>query len=156
MQIDAFDKEILDIVQGDNQLSHSEIGQRVNLSASSVRRRLIRLRQSGVILGNVSLTDPNRYGSTFIVNVWFGAGGKENDQVFREQMIADPCVSQCYSVSGEFDYVLVVHSKTPEEQEKWAEHALMANPAIHRYSTCLVWSRTKFSTKIPFTEGPKN
>ncbi|MBL4871332.1 MAG: AsnC family protein [Robiginitomaculum sp.] len=46
-RLDDFDKNILSIVQDDNQLSHSEIGKRVGLSTSAVRRRLSHLQYQG-------------------------------------------------------------------------------------------------------------
>lgn len=148
--LDQFDRAILDIVQSNNLKSHGEIGDAVNLSASSVRRRLVALREAGIIKSDVSITDPAGYGATFILHIWFEEGDIESDKLFRRQMQKESNVSQCHSVSGEFDYVLIVHSKTPEDQEKWAERVLLSNPAIRRYTTTVVWSRTKFTTKLPY------
>ena len=69
MQLDSFDNEILRIVQRNNLLSHAQIGARVGLSASSVRRRLTRLRESEVIEADVSIVNPDKDRITVIVSV---------------------------------------------------------------------------------------
>lgn len=149
MAIDEFDHRILDIVQNDNLRTHSEIAVEVNLSASSVRRRLSKLRETGVIIGDVSLVDPAKQGLMFLVHVRLEVENQDGDEDFKKKISSDPAVSQCYSISGEFDYFLVVHSASPEVHELWAERSLLSHPAVHRYSTSLVWSRTKFTTFIP-------
>ena len=112
--LDDFDRAILTIVQHDNQRSHASIGEEVHLSASSVRRRLAIMRKSGVIIGDVSLTDPSKQGLTFIVHVSFEREAPELYETFRAQMAADKAVSQCYHISGDHDFVLIVHATTPE------------------------------------------
>lgn len=148
MTLDSFDLAILEIVQENNLRSHASIGEEVNLSASSVRRRLTALRDSGVIVADVSLTDASKRGLTFITSVSFEREDPEIYGAFRKAMRDETAVSQCYAVSGDFDFVLVVHAESPEAYELWGERALMSNPAIRRYSTSVVWSRTKFTTRI--------
>ena len=146
--LDAFDRAILAIVQSDNQRSHASIGEAVNLSASSVRRRLAAMREHGVITADVSLTDPSKQGLSFIVHVSFEREDPAIYDTFNAQMNADPAVSQCYYISGDFDFLLMVHAATPEAYERWGTQTLMANAAIRRYSTALVWKRSKFTTHI--------
>lgn len=146
--LDDFDRAILAIVQQDNQRAHASIGEAVNLSASSVRRRLAALREHGIITADVSLTDPSKQGLTFIVHVSFEREDPELYQALYAQMETDPAVSQCYHISGDFDVVLIVHAATPEAYEKWGTQTLMSNTAIRRYSTSLVWNRSKFTTHI--------
>ena len=148
MTLDEFDHAILEIVQQDNQRSHASIGAEVNLSASSVRRRLKAMREEGVIIGDVSLTNPSQQGLSFIVHVAFEQETEEAYRAFQEQMSADPAVSQCYYISGDFDMFLIVHAVSPEAYDDWGAAALMANPAIRRYTTSLVWRRTKFTSQI--------
>lgn len=146
--LDAFDRAILTIVQENNQLTHSEIGQQVNLSPSSVRRRLARLRKDKVIQADVSIVDPSKEMIQVIVVVSFKEESIEGYQSFKDRMIKDPQVSQCYAVSGEIDFILVVQAESLETYEKWGEQTLMTDKTIGRYSTHIVWSRVKFSTAV--------
>jgi Lrp/AsnC family leucine-responsive transcriptional regulator len=142
--IDAFDEAILAIVQQDNQISHAAIGARVNLSESAVRRRLKALRAEGVIVADVAVVDPGRLGLSFIVQVVFEREDPQTVRAFGADMAAEACVSQCYSVSGEVDFVLVAHAASPAAFEAWGQRVLMAHPAVKRFSTALVWSRPVF------------
>lgn len=151
--LDAFDRHILALVQQDSSRSHQSLADEVNLSPSSVRRRLQAMRKSGVILGEVALVDPAHLGLSFLTLVSFEKESQRIYDDFRQQMIADDAVSQCYSVSGEFDFVLMVHAVSPAAYEQWGERVLMGNPALKRYSTSVVWSHTKFTTRVAPTQG---
>ena len=146
--LDTFDHAILNIVQDDNQLTHAEIGRRVNLSASSVRRRLVRLRKDNIIQADVSIVAPSKAMVQAIVMVSFKEESVEGYQSFKARMMNDPQVSQCYAVSGEIDFVLMVQAESLEAYESWGERVLMADRTIGRYTTHIVWSRVKFSTAV--------
>lgn len=148
MELDNFDLTILAIVQRDNQRSHGSIGTEVNLSASAVRRRLSAMREAGVIIADVALTDPAKRGLTFITSVTFDREDLQAYERFEETMLAEPAVAQCYSVSGDYDFILLVYAETPAAYAAWGKRVLMSNPAIGRYSTAIVWSQVKFSTVV--------
>jgi Lrp/AsnC family leucine-responsive transcriptional regulator len=139
VELDEFDRAILNVVQGDNLLTHAEIGERVHLSPSSVRRRIAVLREAGVIAADVSIIDPSVLGRTItvIVSVMFEKETPEAYEAFRKRMMKAPV-----------DFVLVCHARDLAEHEKWAERVLMADPMIKRSTSQVVWSRTKFTTRI--------
>jgi Lrp/AsnC family transcriptional regulator, leucine-responsive regulatory protein len=143
--LDQFDRAILALVKKNNQQTHAQIGEKVGLSPSAVRRRLAVMRAASVIEADVSITAMEASGLAFHVSITFREESTEAYAGFRDQILADPAVSQCYSVSGDVDFVLIVHACTPASYEAWGHRVLMANPAIGRYSSALVWSRTKFA-----------
>lgn len=147
--MDNFDRAILDIVQRDNRLSNREIAERVNLSESAVRRRLDLLRAKGVIRADIALLDRDRLGVTLIVTVEFKDETPEAYGAFRERMRRSARVSQCYSIAGPRDFLVIAHARSLPEYEKWAETEIMADPAILRYDTAVVFSAVKFETAIP-------
>ncbi|EOH3753316.1 Lrp/AsnC family transcriptional regulator [Salmonella enterica subsp. enterica serovar Newport] len=71
MKLDAWDKNILTLLQRDNRLSQREIAEQVNLSPSAVNRRIAALEEAGIIKGNVSLIDAGKVGRpvTIVVQV---------------------------------------------------------------------------------------
>lgn len=148
MTLDEFDHRILAAVQADNQRSHGQIGESVGLSASAVRRRLQKLRQSQVIVADVSVIAPELRGLSFITHVKLSVESVNDDQNFRKQIAADPAVSQCYSVSGDFDYVLLVHARTPQSYEEWGQKALLGSAHVTSYSSTLVWRQIKRSEMV--------
>lgn len=140
MTLDDFDHRILRVMQADNQKTHGEIGEIVGLSASAVRRRLQTLRKSKTIIADVSVVADELRGLSFITQVKLNGA---SDAQFRKIVRKDTAVSQCYSVSGEFDYVLIVHAKDPQSYEDWGRKTLLEAEIVASYTSTLVWSRVK-------------
>ncbi|GAB5534981.1 MAG: hypothetical protein Rubg2KO_12300 [Rubricoccaceae bacterium] len=97
----------------------------------------------------MSILAPEAAGVQALVHVAFAEETIDADDAFRQEMTDDPDVSQCYAVSGTIDYILVVHAPDLPSYMAWAKRVLVANPAIRRADTHLVWDRVKFSTAIP-------
>jgi Lrp/AsnC family transcriptional regulator, leucine-responsive regulatory protein len=152
MDIDTFDRALLSLVQMDNRLPNRVIAKRVNLSETAVRRRLDRLRASGLIKGDVALLDRDALGQTLIVSVVFADDTPANHIGFRTRMMAQACVTQCYSIAGEVDFIIHVHAANLRDFEAWAEQHLLCDPGIRRYETSVVFTTHKFSTAIPIPE----
>lgn len=146
--MDDFDRRILALVQRDNRLSHARIGHAVGLSESAVRRRLKALRDDGVIIGDVALVDPGRAGVTLIVAVAMHDESTESYRQFKERMRASPVVAQCYAVSGPVDFMLVVHLPDLADYEQWIDDHILADAAVRRCDTYVVYSRVKYSTVV--------
>ena len=146
--LDRADRDILRIVQKDNQLTHAAIGEEIGLSMSAVRRRLVALRDGGLISKDVSIINADSVGVTLIVQVSFGEDTCEGYQEFDAHIAKLPNVKQSYHVSGATDYVLIVQGPSLQWYEAWAKDSLMSIPAIQRHDTSVVWSCKKFETAI--------
>ncbi len=147
--MDAYDEQILRLVQDNNRLTNGEIGKAVHLSETAVRRRLRRLREEGVIVADVSIVASRFEQITVIVEVAFKEESSASYADFKRQMLASPQVTQCYSVSGDIDFIVVAHAPTLEDYEAWGHAELLSNPAIARYSTHVVWSTVKKRHTVP-------
>jgi len=60
--LDEFDLAILEILQADSTVPQREIGERINLSAPAVQRRIKRMQATGVIQANIAVVDPAAVG----------------------------------------------------------------------------------------------
>tara|TARA_R110002073_G_scaffold1785_5_gene12823 strand:+ start:3042 stop:3494 length:453 start_codon:yes stop_codon:yes gene_type:complete len=147
--LDSFDRAILAVVQVDNRLPNREIAAQVNLSETAVRRRLDRLRGEGVICADVALLARDELGQTLIVSVIFNEDTGEAYARFQREMIASERVTQCYSIAGEVDFMLLVHASNLREFEAWAQSSLLSDPIVKRYETSVVFTTHKFSTAVP-------
>lgn len=149
MPIDRLDARILDMLQTDCTLAHARIGEKVGLSGSAVRRRIARLRKSGVIAREIAILSDAavKGGVTIVVTMAFGQESPSVYAAFKKAMRADPAVLQCYSTSGQFDFVLMVTASSPEDYEDWGQAVLGAHPAIKRFDSFVVWSTVKHTTR---------
>ena len=151
--MDALDVKILNIIQHDNRLSTEKIALRVGSSPSAVQRRLKRLREDGIIEAELAIVSPEAVGLTVtaIVGVIIH---KERPLVatvskFKELMLNTPEVMQCYDVTGEFDFIVVVTARDMPEYDSISRRLFEENSNVSRYKTALVLKRIKSQTAIP-------
>src|SRR5580698_10056348 len=107
---DTFDLKILELVQTNNLLSHREIGGSVGLSVPAVARRLQRLRKEGVIAADVSVLRQEDVGLPLTILVELSVESEAIDRLdeIRNRFRACPQVQQCFYVTGEADFILII------------------------------------------------
>ncbi|WP_018217720.1 Lrp/AsnC family transcriptional regulator [Salinispora vitiensis] len=103
MQIDAVDQRIIALLVADARASYADIGQRVSLSAPAVKRRVDRLRATGVIRGFTAIVDPAAVGWTTEAFVELFCAGRTTPPQIGVAARRHPEVVGAYTVSGEAD-----------------------------------------------------
>lgn len=71
MELDAFDRRLLVLLQQDAGLTAEQLSEDVALSVSAIQRRIRRMREQGVIVKDIALCDPKKVGrpTFFIVSL---------------------------------------------------------------------------------------
>ena len=110
--LDQTDLKILRILQQNARLTNKELAAQVNLSTTPVFERLKRLERNGYIKKYVAVLDAEKLNRGFIVfcNVKMRRLSKEIARDFMERMLNIPEVTECYNISGQFDYRLKIHA----------------------------------------------
>ena len=110
--LDQTDLKILRILQQNARLTNKELAAQVNLSTTPVFERLKRLERNGYIKKYVAVLDVEKLNRGFIVfcNVKMRRLSKEIARDFMERMLNIPEVTECYNISGQFDYMLKIHA----------------------------------------------
>ncbi|WFE37535.1 Lrp/AsnC family transcriptional regulator [Micromonospora sp. WMMD998] len=103
MQIDAVDQRIIALLVADARASYADIGARVSLSAPAVKRRVDRLRATGVIRGFTAVVDPAAVGWTTEAFVELFCAGRTTPAQIGVAARRHPEVVGAYTVSGEAD-----------------------------------------------------
>lgn len=149
--LDSFDLAILEILQRDNTTPQRTIGEAVNLSAAAVQRRIKRMQQSGVIQANVAVVDPARLGRPITLLVEVAVESERADLIERlkKSLAAAPEVQQCYYVTGETDFVVVITVATMSEYEALAHRLFFKNQNVRRFQTLVVMGRVKVGLEVP-------
>ncbi|WP_432289401.1 Lrp/AsnC family transcriptional regulator (plasmid) [Aminobacter sp. BA135] len=149
--LDSFDLAILDILQQDNSTSQRIIGERVHLSAAAVNRRIQRMREAGVIVGNYSTLDPTKMGRpiTVIVEVRIESERLDLLDAAKRSFQADPDVQQCYYVTGDADFVLIVTVPSMREYDALTRRLFFENHNVKKFRTLVVMERLKAGLAIP-------
>lgn len=150
MKIDKLDRSILKILQKNNRISNQSLAEKVGLSPPSCLKRVRKLRESGVIEADVSLISPEAVGYrlNIIVEVRMMRDQLDIYDSFVRKMRAAPEVSQCYEVTGEVDFVLVVQVMDIQDYEAFARRELTSNPNLGKFNSLISLRREKFETSI--------
>lgn len=153
IELDDLDRRILAVLQENNLTPADRLGERVGLSASAVQRRAKRLREAGVIVGDVSIVDPKTVGQSalFIVEVTLDRESAELVETFKRRMRSAPEVQQCYYITGEADFLLIVTAANVEEYEKLIERLFLNEKSVRKFRTGVVLNRVKTTLSVPLS-----
>ncbi|NSL88791.1 Lrp/AsnC family transcriptional regulator [Chitinophaga solisilvae] len=150
MTIDQFDKDLLRLLQQNNRLTADELAEQVGLSSSAVQRRLKKLREEKIIEADVSIISPVVVGLeiTCVVDVALERGDSRALEKFKSSMMQSPEVMQCYYVTGSYDFVLIVNTRTMKEYEVFTNQWLLDNPNVKHFHTHVVMDKVKVGYNI--------
>ena len=149
--LDAIDRKILMLLQEDNQITNQDLASRVGISPPPCHRRVRRLREEGIIQRDVSLVDPVKVGRSLIVFASIALERQREDLLenFERKMMRCPEVMQCYFVSGDADYLVVVTVADMDHYNDFARRVFANEPNIRMFRSSFCLSRVKYDTKIP-------
>lgn len=155
VSLDRFDRAILALLQRDNHLPQRVIAEAVSLSAPAVQRRIRRLEECGVIRANVALLDPDLVGLpvTLVVDVRMVSDCRSSLAAFRRRVDVEDAVQQCYDVTGESDYVLIISVASMRDYEALTERLFGSDDNVQRFRTQVVLKRIKVGMALPVPDG---
>jgi Lrp/AsnC family transcriptional regulator, leucine-responsive regulatory protein len=147
--LDDFDKKILNQLQKNNKITAEELGEMIGLSTSAVQRRLKRLRQDKIIEADVSIISPEVMGFkiTCVVDVTLHLGNSKVIDAFKALMCGCEEVTQCYYVTGAYDFVVIVNIIDMKHYEEFSKKYLMDNPDVKQFYTHVVMDKVKVEYK---------
>lgn len=68
---------------------------------------------------------------------------------FKTSMRATPEVMQCYYVTGEIDFILMVTARDMTQYEAFTNRFFFNNPNVRRFHTLVVMDRVKVGLSVP-------
>jgi Lrp/AsnC family transcriptional regulator len=151
VEIDDFDRRILDMLQSDATVSTTEMADKVGLSQAPCWRRIKRLEELGIIRKRVTLLDRHRIGLGIMIftHVTLEAHGREKLPDFEKAIRRFAQVLECYTLLGQTDYLLNVVVADVESYERFLRSTLSQMPAVRGTNSMLVLSEIKSLTELP-------
>lgn len=153
--LDAFDRRLLALVQRDADVTNEQIAEQLALSPSAVQRRLKRLKTIGVIKSVVAVLEPEKLGpsTTFIVGLEVERERPELLARLRAWLSAEDSIQQCFYVTGNSDYVLVVTAPDVARYDALMSRLIAENPNVRRFTTNVALGVQKRGLFIPTDPG---
>lgn len=149
--LDSLDVKLLAALQRDGRASHVQLSEAVSLSASQVQRRLRRLEAAGLVSGYAALLDAERLGLdvTAFTHVTLERHGERSAAAFHDAMRRLPEVLECWSVSGEADYLLRIVAADLRAFSDFLMHRLLPVPGVASVKSNIALERVKATTALP-------
>lgn len=150
-KLDALDRRILRIVQQQGNLSQAELAERAATSPASCWRRLKALEDDGVLRETVRLVDPEKVGKGLVVlcQLRMKSHATEARAQFEKFANGHDKIMDCYSMSGEWDYLVRVVVHDVREYEDFLMRELLAQDSIATSASHFALKRVKSTTAIP-------
>jgi Lrp/AsnC family leucine-responsive transcriptional regulator len=153
--LDKVDRKLLNLLQKDNQMPTRVLAEKLHISQPTCLRRIRDLREAGIIQSEVALVDPFAigYGMLAFLEISLLNQSVEHMRDFEASMSKEPEVMQCYFVSGEIDYFLVIHVVDMDAYYQFVRRAISGTGNVKHFHSRFPMKRAKFATQICFDES---
>ena len=151
ISLDRYDLALLDALQRNGNATNAILGEMVLLSASQISRRLQRLADTGLIAGYAALLDQAviGLGVTAFANVVLEQHGKAQSEAFENAATALPEVMECFSVSGDADYLLRIVAPDLQAFSELMMKRVLRLPGVAHIKTNIALQKVKQTHVLP-------
>ena len=150
-ELDLVDRKILTILQRDATVSHATLAERVGASSASCWRRVKAMEAAGILIGTVRLADPFklRRGVNVLCNVRVVSQLHASSIAFEEFVKGHPEIVECYSMSGDWDYLLRIVAEDVSDYNSFLMGKMLKHPAVAAASSHFALETIKYTTAVP-------
>ena len=151
MEIDKIDRQILRHLQKDASLSAAAIGELIGLSQSPCWRRIQRMRDAGLIQGEMIRFDRKKLGFNVMIfaHVKLTAHGRSKVAEFGETIRQFPEVMECHLLLGHVDFLLRIVTPDLEAYERFFFERLSQLPDVQEVTSSIALTEVKYTTELP-------
>lgn len=149
--LDNIDIQILKLLQNNSNLTTKDLANKVNLSTTPVFERVKRLEKNGYIKKYVAVLDAEKLdkGLTVFCNITLKQHTREIGNKFVKDIVAIKEVTECYNVSGDYDFLLKVMVKDMKHYQDFVLNHLGSIKNIGSAHSTFVMGVIKNTYSVP-------
>ena len=149
--LDSIDLQIMRVLQSNARLTIKELANEVHLSSSPVYERMKRLEREGYIKKYTAVLDVDKLNQGFIVycNVKLKRINRDIVNDFITQINAIPQVTECYNISGSFDYLLKIQVHDMKSYQDFVFNTLGTIESLGSVQSSFVMNEIKNNYGLP-------
>lgn len=150
MVLDNIDKKLINLLQKDSKQTTKKLSLQLNLSVTAVYERIKKLEKEKVIENYVAIINKNKIGKSFLVfcHIKLVQHAKEYVTTFEREVIELAEVSECFHVSGDYDYILKIYVEDMEAYRDFMITKLTAIKYIGSTHSIFTIGNVKNTTEI--------
>ena len=151
-KLDKTDLQLLRVLQQNARMTTKELAHEVNLSTTPVFERLKRLERDGIIKKYIAILDAEKLNQGFTVfcQVKLKQMNRDIAQSFVDVIKDIPEVSECYNISGNYDYLLTVHATDMRAYQSFVINTLGGIESLGSIESTFVMDEIKQSYGLYF------
>ncbi len=144
-KLDHVDLQILRTLQANARLTIKELAAKVSLSSTPVFERLKRLEHNGYIRKYIAVLDAEKLNQGFVVfcNVKLSRMNREIAGEFTRIIRGIPEVTECYNISGSYDYLLKIHAPNMKYYQEFLLNVLGTIESLGSLESMFVMDEVK-------------
>jgi DNA-binding Lrp family transcriptional regulator len=149
--LDAMDRRILAVLQGNARVANADLAREVGLSPSPCLRRVRELEDAGVIRSYVALLEPGAVGLpiSVFVQVSLERQIEKALETFEQAILRRPEVMECYLMTGDADYLLRIVVADLSAYERFLKEHLTRIPGVASIKSSFALKQVKYRTALP-------
>src|ERR1700744_609439 len=149
--MDNIDRQILRSRQADGTPSVAALAAQVGTSTASCWRRVRSLEAAGVLGRTVRLIDAGKVHRSvnLMCQVRLKAPTPESRRGFERLLESHEEIMECYSMSGEWDYLLRIVVADIDEYEHFLMKHVLNHESVATVASNFALSQLKYSTALP-------
>mgnify|MGYP001131057765 CR=1 FL=1 len=147
-RLDKVDLQILRTLQENARLTTKELAAQVSLSSTPVFERLKRLEREGYIKKYIAVLDADKLNQGFVVfcNVKLRRMNKDIAMEFTRIIQQIPEVTECYNISGSYDYLLKIHAPNMKYYQEFIINVLGTVDSLGSLESMFVMDEARLRT----------
>ena len=144
-KLDEKDVDILRTLQQNARLTNKELAAKVHLSTTPTYERVKRLERLGVIKQYATILDAGKLNKGFAVfcSIKLRRLNSEMATAFTDMVKELPEVTECYNISGSFDYLLRIHASDMKHYQQFLLNVIGRHDNISRLESTFVMEEVK-------------
>lgn len=149
-QIDEKDKEIMRVLQNNARLTNKELAAKIHLSTTPTFERVKRLERTGYIKQYATILDAHKLNKGFTVfcSIKLRQVNSEKALAFCEMVKEIPEVTECYNISGSFDYMLRIQSPNMQYYQRFLLDVIGQHENIATLESTFVMEEVKHEYSV--------
>jgi Lrp/AsnC family leucine-responsive transcriptional regulator len=148
--LDTIDKKLINLLQQDSKQTTKQLSIQLNLSVTAVYERVKKLENQKIIEKYVAIINKNKIERSFLVfcHIKLIQHSKEYVTTFEREVLKLEEVSECFHVSGDYDYILKVYVKDMDAYRNFVVTKLTAIKYIGSTHSTFTIEQVKNTTAI--------
>lgn len=148
--LDEKDKEILRVLQHEARLTNKELAAKVHLSTTPTFERVKRLERTGYIRQYATILDAQKLNKGFTVFCSVKLRQLNSDRALDFEQLVNSIseVTECYNISGSFDFMLRVQSPDMRTYQQFLLNVLGRHDNIASIESTFVMEEIKHEYSV--------